>query len=184
MLLDERLRRVPLGAPGQIFIGGPQLAIGYLNRPEATQQAFIAHPFADGERVYATGDLGRRNAHGDMEFLGRMDEQVKIRGLRVELGEISAALRAVAGVAQAAAGVVEHPQRGTVPVAWLVAEPEADLDSDRVRHTVAMQLPEHMVPVAVMWVPEIPLMVSGKIDRDRLPQPDLDRITVGRPPPS
>ena len=182
MLLDERLRRVPLGAPGQIFIGGPQLAIGYLNRPEATQQAFIAHPFADGERVYATGDLGRRNAHGDMEFLGRMDEQVKIRGLRVELGEISAALRAVAGVAQAAAGVVEHPQRGTVPVAWLVAEPEADLDSDRVRHTVAMQLPEHMVPVAVMWVPEIPLMVSGKIDRDRLPQPDLDRITVGRPP--
>lgn len=182
LVLDERLRRVPPGAPGQIFIGGPQLAIGYLNRPEATQQAFIAHPFADGERVYATGDLGRRNAHGDMEFLGRMDEQVKIRGLRVELGEISAALRAVAGVAQAAAGVVEHPQRGTVPVAWLVAEPEADQDSDRVRHTVAMQLPDHMVPVALMWVPEIPLMVSGKIDRDRLPQPDLDRITVGRPP--
>ncbi|MDO4760461.1 MAG: amino acid adenylation domain-containing protein [Corynebacterium sp.] len=182
MLLDERLRRVPVGAPGQIFIGGPQLAIGYLNRPEATQQAFMPHPFNAGERVYATGDLGRWNAHGDMEFLGRMDEQVKIRGLRVELGEISATLRAIPGVAQAAAGVVEHPQRGTVPVAWLVAEPGADQDSDRVRHAVAMQLPDYMVPVACVWVDEIPLMVSGKIDRASLPQPDLDRITVGRPP--
>ncbi|WP_034286978.1 non-ribosomal peptide synthetase [Amycolatopsis benzoatilytica] len=159
-VVDERLRLVPAGTPGELLISGAGLARGYLGRPGLTAQRFIADPFGSGGRAYRTGDLVRRTGSGDLEFLGRLDRQVKIRGQRVELGEIETALRAHPGVRHAVVDTV----RGAV-VAFCVPE---TVEPSALREYCAGRLPAAMVPTRVFCLPEFPLLASHKVDLSRL----------------
>ncbi|WP_121118070.1 non-ribosomal peptide synthetase [Croceibacterium ferulae] len=166
LVLDAAHRPVPLGVTGQLFIGGVQLARGYLGRPDLTAERFIADPFHPGERLYATGDLARRRGDGAIEFLGRADHQVKIRGLRIELGEIEAAI-ADSGLASAAVVLA----RGERLVAWLV--PATGYDAETLRLALARRLPSYMVPAAFVPLAAMPVTANGKLDRRALPEPDF-----------
>ena len=175
-VLDGRLREVPIGVPGELHIGGVQVARGYHRRPELTAQRFVADPFGQpGERLYATGDLARWRPDGTVEFLGRLDDQVKVRGLRIELGEIEVVLREQPGVADAAVAVREPTAGDKRLVGYLVAD---RLDADRpdaaaLREALKRRLPEHMVPQSFVAIDALPLSPNGKLDRARLPIPDL-----------
>ncbi|WP_432279282.1 amino acid adenylation domain-containing protein [Nocardia brasiliensis] len=167
VVLDALLRPVPAGVRGELYLGGVQQARGYLNRPSLTAAAFVANPFdRNGSRLYRTGDLVCWTAQGDLEFLGRNDFQVKVRGQRIELGEIEAVLAAQAGVRRA---VVLHRAESDRLVGYLVG---AELDSDRVLAAAGQRLPAHMVPDACVVLTELPLTVSGKVDRAALPEPE------------
>ncbi|MDT0528003.1 amino acid adenylation domain-containing protein [Micromonospora sp. DSM 115977] len=169
-LLDAVGEPVPDGVVGEIHIGGAGVARGYLNRPELTARRFRANPFVPGERLYRTGDLGRRLPGGELEFLGRDDFQVKVRGFRVELGEIESRLAATEGVREAV--VVARPDAGGQQrlVAYVLGA-EAP-DAARLRDRLAAQLPEHMVPSAYVRLAVWPLTPNGKLDRAALPAPD------------
>ena len=173
-VLDDQLREVPAGEVGELYLGGRQLARGYHRRPDLTAERFVASPFGGGgERIYRTGDLARMLPDGRLDYLGRVDHQVKIRGFRVELSEIELALRDVDGVADAA--VIARDQQ---LVAYLVAG--KDVSRTAVRAYLAQRLPEHMVPVAYVPLAELPLTMSGKLDRNALPEPGRqDRLTAG-----
>nr|WP_174189210.1 amino acid adenylation domain-containing protein [Nocardia barduliensis] len=169
-VLDARLRPVPAGVPGELYLAGVQLARGYLGRPEPTASRFVADPFGPpGERMYRTGDLVRWTAAGELEFLGHTDFQVQIRGLRVELGEIEAALLAIPGITQAAVLVRDDPGTGERLVAYLVTD--RPIDSTTARDAVAAQLPGYMVPQAFVTLERFPVNASGKLDRTALPAP-------------
>ncbi|WP_040833556.1 non-ribosomal peptide synthetase [Nocardia brevicatena] len=173
-VLDEALQLVPPGVVGEIYLGGAQLARGYLARPGLTAERFVADPFTPGARLYRSGDLVRWNLDGALEFVGRADEQVKIRGFRIELGEIEAAVAEHPSVGRCVVIVVEDPTVGTMPVAYVVpanglSVDEVDLDDVRAR--VAAGLPEYMVPSAFMVIDEIPLTVNGKLHKQALPTP-------------
>ncbi|MFF7238819.1 AMP-binding protein, partial [Streptomyces collinus] len=169
-VLDERLRQVPAGAVGELFVGGSQLARGYVRRAGLTGERFVPDPFAaePGARMYRTGDLVRWRNDGQLAFCGRADDQVKVRGFRVETGEVEARLR-------------EHPAvEDAAVVAWqdrLVAylNGGADLAVDDVREWLAGRLPHFMVPALFVTLDELPRTVGGKIDRGRLPDPDGHR---------
>ncbi|HYX24954.1 MAG TPA: amino acid adenylation domain-containing protein, partial [Thermoanaerobaculia bacterium] len=175
-VLDAAGEPLPAGVPGELLVGGLGLARGYRGRPELTAERFVPHPFAatPGERLYRTGDLVRFTAGGELEFLGRLDHQVKILGVRVELGEVEAALLAQPGVREA---VVVARQDGSGParlVAYVVPAPGLDisaLDGAGLRTALAASLPEALVPSAVMVLPELPLTANGKVDRKALPAP-------------
>src|SRR5690606_23778328 len=173
-LLDNALQPVPHGTVGELYLAGPQLARGYLGRPGLTAQAFVADPCgAPGERMYRTGDLARWVPGRGLEYLGRGDGQVKIRGHRVELGEVEAALGAVEGVS-AAAAVVRTDGELTRLVGYVVPEAGAqDLTPDSVRNALADRVPDHLVPAAVVVLDELPLTSNGKLDRAALPAPRL-----------
>lgn len=180
-LLDQALQLVPAGVVGEIYVGGAQLARGYLNRRGLTAERFVADPFAPGARLYRTGDLARRNAHGEIEFVGRADEQVKVRGFRIELGEVEAAITSYPGVGHCVVTAVEDAAVGAVLAAYVVAAnglSESTLDIDEVRAHAAATLPEYMVPSAFAVIDEIPLTVHGKLDRRALPEPE--RATTHR----
>ncbi|GAB7036515.1 MULTISPECIES: non-ribosomal peptide synthetase [Catenuloplanes] len=165
-VLDRWLRPVPDGVPGELYLAGAQLADGYLGRAALTAERFVADPFTRGERLYRTGDLARWRPDGALDFLGRTDHQVKVRGLRIEPGEVEAALTALPGIA--AAVVVAHGDRlaGYVtPAAGAHPEPAA------VRAALAGTLPEYLVPSTLTVLAEFPLTGSGKIDRRALPDP-------------
>ncbi|MGW5265604.1 non-ribosomal peptide synthetase/MFS transporter [Microbispora sp. NPDC004025] len=169
-VLDERLRPVPAGVPGEIYLGGDRLARGYLNRPGLTADRFVPDPYGPpGSRMYRTGDLGRWSGTGDLEFLGRRDLQVKIRGYRVELGEVESVLADHPDVAQA---VVEP--RGEQLVAYLVPAGGESGETAEVRAWLADRLPAYMVPSRYAWLDELPLKSHGKVDRSRLPEPEAD----------
>ena len=180
-LLDPALAVVPDGVVGEICLGGPQLARGYLRRPALTAQRFIADPYAPGQRLYRTGDLARRRADGALEFVGRADEQVKVRGFRIELGEIAAAAATHPDVAHALV-IADESAAGTA--CWpAIAAPGAGLDVDAVRDHIGAVLPAYMVPDAVIAIDEVPQTVHGKLDRDALPRPGADRAKgAGRAP--
>jgi amino acid adenylation domain-containing protein len=164
-VLDRRLRPVPIGVPGQLHIAGTGVSHGYLKRPSLTATRFLPDPYGGrpGERMYATGDLVRWRSSGVLEYLGRGDRQVKLRGQRVELGEIEHALLQHPAVRQSA--VVLH--RGTTLAAYLVGEP----DLDQVREFLSERLPTYMIPTAWVLLPELPVTPNGKLDLARLPEP-------------
>lgn len=170
-VLDENLHPVPPGVVGNLYLGGRQLARGYLGRDDLTAERFIANPFRSGERMYATGDLARWRDDGAVVFLGRSDFQIKIRGQRVELEEIEATLATVSGVAQVAVIVrVDQPGDQRI-VAYIVAQQGADLSVERVREKAVACLPDYMVPSAVMLLEHLPVTSNGKLDRRALPEP-------------
>ncbi|MFB6622945.1 amino acid adenylation domain-containing protein [Streptomyces sp. NPDC056374] len=177
-VLDPFLRPVPDGVPGELHLAGVQLARGYHDRPGLTAERFVADPFgAPGERMYRTGDLVRRRADGAVEYLGRTDRQVKIRGNRVELGEIETALAALTGVARAAVIV-----RDGALVGYAVPAPGAAPASEALHTALTEALPAAMVPSAVVVLAELPLTPSGKLDQNALPAPETAPRSAGRPP--
>ncbi|WP_280256506.1 non-ribosomal peptide synthetase [Nocardia wallacei] len=181
-LLDERLQLVPAGVVGEIYLGGTQLARGYLRRTGATAERFVADPFQPGRRLYRTGDLARRNVRGELEFLGRADEQVKVRGYRIELGEVEVTVASHPAVAQCVATAVPDKAIGTVLAAYVVPAADADVDIDAVRAHAAAVLPEYMVPSAFAVIDEIPLTEHGKLDRRALPRPAPASVELYREP--
>jgi amino acid adenylation domain-containing protein len=172
-ILDANLEPVPIGATGELHIGGIGLARGYLNQPDLTAQKFIQDPYskAHGARLYKTGDSARFLPDGNVEYLGRIDHQIKLRGFRIELGEIEAVLGKCPGVRQAAVILREDNPGDKRLVAYMIASAGATLDVDRIRAEIKETLPEHMVPSRFMVVPEFPMTTSGKLDRKALPAP-------------
>ncbi|MFF5582378.1 non-ribosomal peptide synthetase [Streptomyces hygroscopicus] len=172
-VLDARLRPVPLGCVGELHIAGASLARGYLGRPGLTAAAYVADPFGPpGSRMYRSGDLVRRRADGELEFVGRTDDQVKLRGLRIELGEITAAVSDHPGVHRATTVVREDRPGVRLLTSYVVPAPGTDLDIDELRAGLARRLPDYMVPAAFVTLATLPLTTSGKIDRTALPAPE------------
>lgn len=173
-LLDDYLQPVPLGVPGELFIGGAGLARGYLNRPELTAEKFMPNPFNDkpGARLYRTGDLARYRRDGKIEFIGRIDTQVKLRGFRVELGEIESALSEHSSVVQAVVVVREERARDRRLVAYIVAREGNPPAASELRKHLQLSLPDYMVPSAFVLLDEMPLTPNNKVDRRVLPAPD------------
>ncbi|MFH8897522.1 amino acid adenylation domain-containing protein [Streptomyces coeruleorubidus] len=160
-LLDDRLRPVPPGRVGAIYVAGDQVSLGYLGRPGLTASRFVANPFAgDGSRMYHTGDLARRTLDGELEFAGRADDQVQLKGFRIELGEVETAIRELDGVIDVAVTVAES---GDHLVAHVVGEVPSDF-----AERLAAKLPVHMVPGRVLTIDALPLTVNGKLDRRAL----------------
>ncbi|GGF50064.1 non-ribosomal peptide synthetase [Marmoricola endophyticus] len=172
LVLDDRLRPVPPGVLGELYLAGEGLARGYLGAPEQTAERFVADPHGPaGARLYRTGDLARMRRDGALVFGGRVDDQVKIRGFRVELGEVEAVLGQAPGVARVA--VVAREQAGVAELAaYLVAADEVDLDPADVRRHAAAHLPGYMVPTAMAVLDDLPLTRNGKLDRRALPEPE------------
>ncbi len=169
-VLDASGRLAPVGVPGELHIAGIQVARGYLNRPELDAERFIADPFAarPGARLYRTGDLARWCVDGNLEYLGRLDDQIKLRGQRIEPGEIVAVLTAVSGVRQAAVLMVDHDDRDSRLVAFVVRSESGSPDESEIRRFLASRLPAHMVPAQICFVTTLPLSTSGKLDRRAL----------------
>jgi amino acid adenylation domain-containing protein len=172
-LLDGRGQPVPMGVPGELHIGGRGLARGYLGRPDLTAERFVPDPFATmpGTRLYRTGDLCRYARDGELEYLGRLDYQIKIRGFRIEPGEIEAPLRRHSGLREAVVVAWESEPGDRRLVAYVVPAGESEPSPGELRSWLAERLPEHMIPSSFMTLEALPLTVSGKVDRNRLPAP-------------
>ncbi|ASU38877.1 hypothetical protein hmeg3_11650 [Herbaspirillum sp. meg3] len=168
-ILDDALQLVPQGVAGELYLGGVNLARGYLGKPGLTAERFVASPFsANGERLYRTGDLVRWREDGQIMYLGRLDHQVKIRGLRIELGEIEAALLAQAVIREVVVVAVEVAGSKQL-VAYVSARAGAQIDAEALRMVLGRQLPDYMVPTVIMELATLPLSTNGKIDRKALP---------------
>ncbi|MBV9669647.1 MAG: amino acid adenylation domain-containing protein, partial [Acidobacteriales bacterium] len=174
---DRNLTLQPVGAPGELLIGGDGLALGYHNREDLTRDRFVTPHWSEGRRLYRTGDLVRMRRDGRLEYLGRIDNQVKIRGFRIELGEIESALNALPHIRESVVSAIEDPS-GKKLVAYVVpATPETTLDPSALRSALKNSLPDYMVPSAFVTLAQLPLSANGKIDRKALPAPYLSTAT-------
>ncbi|EHI44098.1 non-ribosomal peptide synthetase, partial [Rhodococcus opacus PD630] len=177
-VLDTRLHPVPPGVVGELYVSGAQVSRGYLGRFALTSTRFVADPYTPGSRMYRSGDLGRWNTDGQLEYLGRNDFQVQVKGFRIELGEVESALLDCDGVAQSV--VLARRER---LVGYVVPEAGRVLDPAGIVDAVAGRLAAHMVPAAVVVLDALPLTVNGKLDRRALPEPDFGRqVSLGRAP--
>ncbi|MCO7397890.1 amino acid adenylation domain-containing protein [Stenotrophomonas maltophilia] len=173
-VLDAGMRPLPVGVPGELYLGGVQLARGYLGRDDLTAGRFLADPFVAGERIYRTGDVARWRSDGAVEYLGRSDHQVKLRGLRIELGEIEAALRELPGMERVEV-LLRHDLPGDPRLVAYV--PVAMADAAALRAHVAARVPDYMVPSAFVGVDHWPVTTNGKLDRSALPKPPEVGVT-------
>jgi amino acid adenylation domain-containing protein/FkbH-like protein len=178
-LLDGSMHPVPIGVPGDLYIGGAGVTRGYLNRPQMTAERFVAHPFKMGARIYKTGDLARWRPDGNLEFLGRSDHQVKIRGFRIELGEIEVVLKKYPAVQEVVVVAREDKPGDKRLVAYVVVHKGQTATSDDLRNAVRQSLPEYMTPSAFVLLDALPLTPNGKVDRKALPAPDQERSGSG-----
>ncbi|WP_252361619.1 amino acid adenylation domain-containing protein, partial [Paenibacillus terrae] len=169
-LLDSQRNLVPPGVPGEMYIAGDGVALGYLNRPELTAEKFVDNPFAPGGRMYRTGDLARWQADGNIEYLGRIDEQVKIRGYRIELGEVEAQLMKVEAVQEAVVTARADEDGQKHLCAYLVTD--RPLTASELRGALAQELPSYMIPSYFVQLEQLPYTPNGKIDRKALPAPE------------
>ncbi len=178
-ILNDRLQPVPIGIPGELHIGGVQVAAGYLNQPELTAERFIPDPFAPPGRLYKTGDLARWLPDGQVDYLGRLDHQIKFRGQRIELGEIEAVLRQHRDVTEVVVVVREDRPGDQRLVAYFTPSSNAAPGLVRtLRSELREALPEYMVPSHFVVLAAIPLMPNGKVDRKSLPAPDLEGMVT------
>ncbi|MCC5632613.1 amino acid adenylation domain-containing protein [Nostoc sphaeroides CHAB 2801] len=183
-ILDSNLQPVPIGIPGELYIGGDGLARGYLNRPELTTEKFIFNSFknsqSESDHLYKTGDLARYLPDGNIEFLGRLDHQVKIRGFRIELGEIEAMLSQHPAVQKNVAVVREDVPGNKFIVAYLVPDAGETIVSDEIHSFLKQKLPDYMLPAALIILDSLPLNANGKVDRKALPVPNLTNVQIGK----
>ena len=173
-ILDSYLQPVPIGVPGELHIGGVGLARGYLHRPDITAAKFIPHPFHKSERLYKTGDLARYLADGNIEFLGRIDNQVKVRGFRIELGEIETVLVTHPQVSEAVVIDSEDIPGSKRLVAYVVTGEKSEI-KNQLRSFLKQKLPDYMIPSVFVILDALPLTPNGKVDRRALPKPDTAR---------
>ena len=171
-VLDADLEPVPIGMPGELYVAGDCLARGYVNQPQLTQERFLAHPHVAGTRLYRTGDRARYREDGNVEFLGRVDQQVKLRGYRIELGEVEYVLSNAPGVYQAAVLLRQDKLDQQRLVGYVSGEPALKAMLDQIRSYVAARLPQYMVPPVILWLDVMPLTATGKINRRALPVPE------------
>lgn len=187
-ILDAMMRPVPFGVAGDLYLTGIQLAQGYLGRPDLTASRFIADPFAPDERMYRTGDVARWLNNGAVEYLGRSDDQLKIRGQRIELGEIDRVMQSLPDVEQAVTHACVINQAAATGgdarqlVGYVVSVSGLPLDTEALLAQLRQQLPPHMVPVVLLQLSALPLSANGKLDRKALPLPSLTQETGGRAP--
>ena len=180
LVLDIHRQVQPIGVAGELYLGGVGLARGYVNQSELTAEKFVPHPWRAGDRLYRTGDLCRWTADGELEFLGRLDDQIKLAGNRIEIGEIENVLSAHDDVAQAAV-VVRPSDAGPRLAAYVVAAAGSQLDLTDLRRYLSSKLPAYMVPAVIVSIAELPIGSSGKIDRNALPEPPRLRDDVNVP---
>jgi acyl-coenzyme A synthetase/AMP-(fatty) acid ligase/acyl carrier protein len=172
-VLDDKMRPAPVGVAGELYIGGPQVADGYLHRPGLTAQRFLADPYGvPGARIYRTGDEVRWSENGTIEFLGRADRQVKLRGYRVELGEIESVMRVHPAVASAATVIRSDGPGGERLVAYYVLASGASVTAGALREHMSEALPDFMVPTGFLAIDALPLTANGKLDTEALPAPE------------
>ncbi len=176
-VLDRHQQVVPIGVAGEIYIGGEGLARGYLNCPDLTAERFLAHPFSseEGARLYRTGDVGRYTITGEIEYLGRVDQQVKVRGYRIEVGEVEAVLSAHPAVREAVVVARQDAPGETRLVAYMVVDKKGAAGAQEVRGYLRTKLPSYMIPSAFVLLDELPLTPNGKVDRAALPVPDTGK---------
>jgi amino acid adenylation domain-containing protein len=179
-ICDDQMRQVAAGEAGEIYVGGANVARGYLNRPELTQERFVANAFEAelGARLYKTGDRGRYLPDGQIAFLGRIDDQIKIRGFRVEPNEIVCSLNEHSGVLASALAAREDSAGDKYLVGYVVFDPHAQVTPTELRDFLRQRLPAHMVPTVFVHLDALPLNASGKIDRNSLPAPDSNNTMV------
>lgn len=176
-VMDKKMQLQPIGVPGELCIAGVGLASGYLNREDLTAEKFVENPFSPGEKLYRTGDLVKWREDGNIEYLGRLDFQVKLRGLRIELGEIENAILLHPNIKECIVNAWEKQPGDLHLVAYVVCEKESGLDASELQSFLGKTLPEYMVPRIYMFLEAMPLSMNGKADRKALPKPVLEKKT-------
>ncbi|MGK9269330.1 amino acid adenylation domain-containing protein [Bacillus inaquosorum] len=171
-VMDAHMNLQPIGVPGEMYIGGEGVARGYLNRDELTAYRFVPNPYLPGDRLYRTGDLAKRLSNGELEYLGRIDDQVKVRGHRIELGEIQSALLQLPAIKEAAVITRTDEQGQAAVYAYIVTKDQQAANASEIRTSLKTMLPDFMLPARLIQIDSIPLTVNGKLDQKALPEPD------------
>ncbi|MDL9994070.1 non-ribosomal peptide synthetase [Bacillus stercoris] len=177
-VMDAHMNLLPIGVPGELYIGGEGVARGYLNRDELTADRFVPNPYLPGDRLYRTGDLAKRLSNGELEYLGRIDDQVKVRGHRIELGEIQAALLQLPMIKEAAVITRADEQGQTAIYAYMVIKDQQIANISDIRISLKTMLPDFMLPARLIQIDSIPLTVNGKLDQKALPEPEKHTYTA------